>query len=606
MDRDHNTVFLEVVPADLACHTRAANYLRSKAKRWRLPEARFKELVSERPAPWWRRPGVAAALLAAILVLAAILRLKGIAWGLPYSFVNVDESLVVPIAARVARGHLDPRFFYYPSLYFYLLAAAQLVAAPVLWLVKHSDPLTMRAFVLDRSPYFLLGRLLSAGFGVAAVYLMYRIGRATFGRAAGLLAALFLAIVPLAVTYSHMAVTDMTATALSLLALLLLLEGARGRGWRWVMAGAITAGLATSTKYNLGMLVLPATIAAVYAGRDEVRRRVAAGEHAACVWPRLVALRVYLPMLLAFIAGSPFVVLDAPRFVHDFVRQNQIVAHGWLGFEHAGNGFWYNLHTNLGGGMGVILVAIAIAGVVWALWRHTRFDVVVAPYVLIYYIYVSTWKELSDRYLLPIVPLLILFAVRFCFELPSLRPSWRRIVRPTIVAVLVVAFALPLASAVSFDRGLSGTDVCTIAKHWIERTIPPGTVMASEGYGPPLVSLRYEKYFSSAGIAQPAYRLVSLSLPLPGRPDRHHSMAWLTCTHTRYVIISSKVYGRVLAAAADYPRIVAFYSQLARRGKLVKVFRPRPGDPGPVLKIYELPGGRDRTASSGRLASTGR
>ena len=207
------------------------------------------------------------ALLFAVLALALVLRLDGIGWGLPYSFVNVDESTVVPKAFAAARGHLNPQFFYYPSLYFYLLGGLYLVASPVLWLLRHGNPLAMGSYVVDPGPYFLLGRLLSAAFGTVSVYLVYRLGRAAYGRPAGLLAALFLAVMPLHVAYSHMAVTDVTATALSLLALLLLIPAAHGRGRRWLLAGAVAAGLATSVKYNLGLLLLPASVAAVYACR---------------------------------------------------------------------------------------------------------------------------------------------------------------------------------------------------------------------------------------------------------------------------------------------------------------------------------------------------
>lgn len=544
--------------------------------------------MSERPDRWWRRRCLAGALLVAILVFATVLRLKGIAWGLPYSFINADESTVVPIAFRISRGHLNPGFFLYPSLYFYLLALANVAAAPVLQLVKHADPLTLRAFVLDQGPYFLLGRLVSAAFGVAATYLVYRLGRAAFGRPAGLLSALLFAVAPLAVAYSHMAVTDMTATALALLALLLLFEGAQGRGLRWLLAGAVMAGLATSTKYNLGLLVLPATVAAAYAGRAKVRRRVAAGAHATLAWPRLVTLRVYLPMLLAFVAGSPFVVLDARKFVSDFVRQDRIVHRGWLGFENVHNAFWYNLHTNLAGSVGVVLVVLAAGGLAWAFWRRTTFDVMVAPYVIVYFCYVSTWKELADRYLLPLVPLLVLLGVRFCVELAELRPSWRRFALPGVAVLVAVAFALPLASAVSFDRGLSGTDVRATAKEWIERTLPARTVIALEDYGPPLVSLGYQKFFKSAGISQPVYRLISLPLPLPGSPNSQYSISWLAFKHVRYAIISSKVYERVAAAASHYPSLVKFYSQIEQTGRLIKVFRPSPGHPGPILKVFEL------------------
>ena len=178
-----------------------------------------------------RRLGVAGILLAAILVLALALRLKGIAYGLPYSFVNSDETMVVPKAFHAAQGHLNPQFFFYPSLYFYLTGALYLLATPVWWLLGHGDFLRQTSFVVDQGPYFLLGRLLSVAMGTASVYLVYRLGRDAFGRPAGLIAALLLAAAPLAVAYSHMAVTDMTAVTFSLLALVLLLRAARPAWW---------------------------------------------------------------------------------------------------------------------------------------------------------------------------------------------------------------------------------------------------------------------------------------------------------------------------------------------------------------------------------------
>ncbi len=563
-----------------------------------------------------RRFGLAGALLLAILVLALALRLRGVAYGLPYSFVNADESTVIPKAFQAARGHLDPQFFYYPSLYFYLTGALYLLAAPVWWLLGNGNFLTQTSFVVDAGPYFLLGRLLSVAMGTASVYLVYRLGRYAFGRPAGLLAALFLTVAPLHVAYSHMAVTDVTAVAFSLLALVLLQRAAGpeqragepvtavagppaaggeaspavpSQARRWLMLGAVAAGLAASTKYNLGMLVLPATVAAVYACRDEVAARVAAGGRVVLVWLRLLVLRLYLPMAAAFVVGSPFVLLDAPHFLRDFRRQSQIMGRGWLGFEHVGNGFWFNVTPNLTGAVGVVLVVLGVAGLAWAFWRRTRLDIMVAPYVVVYFAYIGTWKELADRYLLVIVPLVILLAVRLCVEVAGhARSRVRRVVVPVVAIVLAVAFVLPLTASLAFDRGLSGADTREVAKEWIQQHVPGGSLVAVENYGPPLVREDTLDHYRAAGRDPVVFRLVRLKLPVPGTPERSHDLARLRQQGVEYVVTSSRVRDRVMAAAGDYPRLVAFYRQLDEQAELVRVFRPGPDERGPVLKLYRL------------------
>ncbi len=537
-----------------------------------------------------RRVGLTGALLALILLLALALRLKGVGYGLPFSFVNADESTVVPKAVAAARGHLNPQFFFYPSLYFYLAGAVYVLAAPFWWLLGKGDLLSLTSFVVDPTPYFLLARLLSVAAGTASVWLVWRLGRDAFGAAAGLLAALFLAAAPLHVAYSHMAVTDVTAVALSLLALALLQQAAAGRAHaaRWLVLGALAAGLATSTKYNLGLLVLPATVAAVYACREEVARRAAAGGRAALLWARVLVLRVYAPMLAAFVLASPFVVLDAPRFLRDFRRQSQIMDRGWLGFEHAGNGFWYNVTPNLTGAVGVVAAVLAAAGLVWAFRRRTRLDLMLAPYAVVYFVYIGTWKELADRYLLVIVPLLLLLAVRMVVELALLWPRARRFALPAAAVLLAAAFVPALTSSLAFDRDLSGADTREIAREWIQRNIPEGALIAVENYGPPLVREDQLPHYRQRGLDPVAYRLVRLKLPVPGTPERTHDLARLREQGVQYVVTSSSVRDRVLAAAADYPELAGFYRRLDEEAELVEVFRPGPGERGPALRLYRL------------------
>jgi hypothetical protein len=76
---------------------------------------------------------------------------------------------------------------------------------------------------------------------------------------------------------------------------------------------------------------------------------------------------------------------------------------------------------------------------------------------------------------------------------------------------------------------------------------------------------------------------------VPGTPELTHDLAWLREQGAEYVVTSSRVRDRVLAAAADYPEVAAFYEQLEAQGELVREFRPGPGERGPVLRLYRLP-----------------
>jgi hypothetical protein len=533
-------------------------------------------------------------VMAAILAGAAVLRLKGLSWGLPYGYQDPDEHVVLLRAFRVAGGHLNPQFFYYPSLIFYLIGGATWVAS---WFhgAHGVSFLSPASFVTDPTPYYLIGRTVVVACGVTSVYLIYRLGKEAFSRPVGLLAALFLAVEPLHVRYSHVAVTDVPATMFGLLALLLFLRAARLGSARSLLYGALAAGLATGTKYNLGMLFVPGAIACWYVYRDGL------GAHGLRrLWaPAARSLRrVAVPMFLAFLASTPFALLDPRHFLGDFVRQNHIVANGWLGFENIHNGYWYNLSVNLLGSLGIVLLVLGLVGVALALARRTRADYILVPYVLVYYLYVSSWHELMDRYLLPIVPLLIVFAVRACVALACVPVVRRRGVVVVAAALLLLgAIVLPARASINYSRSLSGTDVRTVAKAWIEHHVPVSAVIAMEPDGPPLVARLDRPFYSEAKLTTRSYQIYPLPLPLPGVADATLNVRTLIASGVDYVVLSSDVDGRVLAAPATYPRQVAFYKALVRRGRVVASFAPRRGERGPVITVYRLPPGVETAAA---------
>jgi 4-amino-4-deoxy-L-arabinose transferase-like glycosyltransferase len=293
--------------------------------------------------------------LAAILVLAAVLRLVGIRYGLPFPLLDPDEASIVPRAWRMVHGGgADPRWFDYPSGLMYVLAPFQA------W---------------QHDPSYLAARLVVAAFGVGAVAGSWWLGRVAYGRRAGLVAAAAVAVCSTHVAYSHVAVTDVPLTAAVAVSLALAVTG------RLEWAG-LAAGVATGFKYPGVLLAVPLAVV----GFRQLQR-----------------LAVSLGLLVVgFAVTSPFVLVHPRQAWEDASRVNRLARAGWLGFEHDGSAPAAFAHR-LWSGLGPVLV-IAVAGLAIALWRRRRADLVLASFTLAYGLTLLPLHAHFGRYVLPLGP----------------------------------------------------------------------------------------------------------------------------------------------------------------------------------------------------------
>jgi 4-amino-4-deoxy-L-arabinose transferase-like glycosyltransferase len=446
--------------------------------------------------------------LAAILGLAAALRLVGIEYGLPFgNLLNPDEQSIVPRSWAMVHGRgLDPHWFDYPSLLLYLLAPFQA------W---------------QDDPSYLTARLVVVAFGIGTVAAAWWLGRVSYGRTAGLVAAAVVAVETVGVAYSHMAVTDVPMTALVTVSLALAVTG------RLEWAGVV-AGLAASAKYPAVFLVVPLVVAA---------------------WGRWGRLAVSIGLaVVAFLATSPFVLVHPHQAWSDATRVQRLARDGWLGFEHDS---WalFSFTGKLWGGLGPVLV-IAVIGLVLALRRHARTDLVLASFVLVYFADLLTIRAHFDRYVIPLVPVLAVLAGR------------QRALAPLTLALLIV----PLVWAIGDDSRLTRTDTRVVAHAWIDSHLPAGATVAAESSTPALGS-------------RP---IVGLALPGPGRPfDPDRSVSRLRAEGVSYVLVTGAIADRVLAARDRYPREARFYDQLRRTRRVYHV-QAGHGLTGPWVSVYRL------------------
>ncbi len=233
-------------------------------------------------------------LLILILLLAAFMRLFRIG---DYMTFLGDEGRDVLVAKHILEGDftlLGPRSsaadFYYGPIYYYLIT-------PFLWLFRY-DPVGPAVFI--------------AITGIAAVFLVYYVGKYFFGEKAGVIASLLYAVSPLVITYSRSSWNPNPLPLVSLLSLFVLYKGLQKKKWWYFALVGLLLGLALQMQY---LALFLAIILAVYTFfgtlLEEKKKKI------------IVLIKRYLLMLGGFSTGfSPFFAFEV---LHGFPNTQTII-----------------------------------------------------------------------------------------------------------------------------------------------------------------------------------------------------------------------------------------------------------------------------------------
>jgi hypothetical protein len=418
-----------------------------------------------------RRHGRLGVLLALglIILLGFSLRLLEARRGLPYLH-HWDEPFIANRALQIVRsGDFNPRFFSYGSLIIYAHTAVDSLHYLALAKLPDGDPAALREpaairfrgaredplvtapeqepYWISHPSFYLWNRRLTALFGTLAVALTFALTRRLASppggapatrpaAAAGALAAAFvLATCGFHIEHSSWITTDVPATTLALAALLGTLAFVDGAGPRALLLAAAALGLAVSTKYNCAVYALaPAGALAVAAVRRTTGYRP-------WLWAAVPAVAG-----AAFLATTPYSLLDLPTFLHDTGR----MLYFYLGNEDQlvpvvpG---WPHLRLDLGllaGHLGVGVALGVLFGLALALRRARAW--VVLPFAPLVLWATSNTRTTFHRNLIVCYPLAAVafgLAVAWAFD----RWTGRR-QRLALVALLLAAVLPPAAIAV--------------------------------------------------------------------------------------------------------------------------------------------------------------
>ena len=413
-----------------------------------------------------RRRGARSALWAVIFA-GALLRIVPIWFGLPYLQARPDEETALGQALAVMGGDPNPHFFHWPSLTFYVFAGLFTAASWIRRAFSIAGPLSMEHYVL-------LARAFVALAGTLTLAVVYTIGRRMAGAAVGLLAALLLAVAILHVRESHFAMTDVLMTLLATASLAELLRaldtgpdaGGGSRVGAFARAG-LAGGLATSAKYSAVAVVAAMAVAQVVVLiRDPRGFRLAP----ASLMPGVVFMAAFG---FAFVAGTPYSILDYQHFVPDF-RFNFSHLAGGHGID-LGRGWSYHAIRTLPYGAGILTCGAAIAGIVPFVRHYRAHALIIFGFAGTFYVSIGSGRTVFFRYALPLLPVICLAAAVGVRHVGGWLASRWRVPAPTAVGLLGALVIVPAAiNCVWFDVLLARTDTRVLARQWLVAHARPG------------------------------------------------------------------------------------------------------------------------------------
>ncbi|MEA1997384.1 MAG: phospholipid carrier-dependent glycosyltransferase, partial [Gemmatimonadota bacterium] len=206
-------------------------------------------------------------LLCSILLLAALLRIYGIDWGIPGAGSNrayhPDERMAPLTLSRMdpSQGRFNPYYFINPTLFYYqyglfLLPVSRITGITPPWQID-SYPAFVDHNMEEQRVWYLTGRMLTVVMGLVTVWGVFWLGSLLAGVPVGVLGAAIFACLPAHVIQSHYMVVDAPAVmwmVLSLAFFAMALE--RKKAWVFAASG-LFLGLGLATKYTVALIALP-------------------------------------------------------------------------------------------------------------------------------------------------------------------------------------------------------------------------------------------------------------------------------------------------------------------------------------------------------------
>ena len=405
-----------------------------------------------------------------LVALAALVRFGPIASGLPY-IDYVDEGHVLHPASEILKAkRFDSSIYTYPPLTSYLTIGAIKAYSPFYRLVHHhslrNDLPSDRDFhtelgdnydLITPPEIIWLGRFVVACLSVGTVILAGALATALAGSRAGWLTMLLTALCPALVSRGSIVALDTTATFFVMVALYFCQRTRTSNDatrWRWAGCAGIAAGCAFGGKFTAGAVFVAALVTIVTLPLARKSKAILASIAAAGLFAGIFCS---VPGAVLHPSGIAGEIRGMAKF-YQTIRSDA--------------GYW---RTGLSGDeIGLPLLILGLAGIVWMLFRNTTRSVALSwiAFALLLLSAIVSSNFQPFRNVLPLVPPLCIAAALGCDGLGEyLERRERPAAASWILAALVLVVGLSLGQATMrhLQSRMSHVDTRIKAIDWLRQ-----------------------------------------------------------------------------------------------------------------------------------------
>ncbi|MBE9050898.1 glycosyltransferase family 39 protein [Nostocales cyanobacterium LEGE 11386] len=494
--------------------------------------------------------------LLTVILASFIICLYGINWGVVESWH--PDQMAFGGFLKEGKHPLNPGEFLKPPFYkYYILFLARVP------LIIFGNIFRIPTHIVDALIMIWAG-ILSIFLFLGSIVLVFQITKRSFGIFASRIVTIVYATSADIIVNSKFLTTDVPVTCGMLLAFYycqnILLKG---RLRDYVLAGFFT-GIATATKYN-GLAVGIAIVTAHVLSLNSVS------------WKKLLLSKNLalglLTVFFGFFVGNPFALFDYSTFISDFLYNNAITP---VYTGETGNSYWefIALIPTIIGWPAFCIFSIAVLISLYLVfsdkenWMEKKAMLLLISVVVLYYLKFGSFPRVVPRFILPIVPLLLIMS----------SPLWNRLKSYKKVISIFLVFLIgynTICSIYAVRRFVE--DPRMIAREWVKVNIPKGSSVEQTVYSPNMEKLPEMKFISQKmpfiggrkRVFEQQFKdsesLVE-KIPLAEKEadDAWYSLDQLMIRKPDYILLNSFYYGRFTTGRSGeyYPSVKQFFNDL--------------------------------------------